>query len=328
MSKFRVHTEGLNAYGFWIKTDGIDLSAFLANPVGLWNHSRGWRGTTDEVLPICRWTELSVDNGTITAVPVFDTKDEFAVKVGDKVEQGILSAASIGITVLEWSEDPAYLKAGQTRPTVTKCRLNEISICDIPANKAAVVLYDTEGNELKLSEPDILATLPTLKTKSSMDEQLKLLALQMGLSATASLSDVQAKCTELMSLKTENDLLAAQLKQIGDAQKAARTGEVKSLLDTAITERRMSAEQRGDWEKLFDTNYEAAKTALAAIAKPVSLTEYVYDFQSIGGQFKYNGKGYRELHRENPALLAQLKEQNFATFNELYKAEYGTDYKK
>jgi hypothetical protein len=326
MSKFRVHTEDLNSYGFWIKTDGIDLSAFLSNPVGLWNHNRGWRGTTDEVLPICKWTELSVKDGVITALPVFDTQDEFAIKIAQKVEQGIISACSIGITVLEWSEDPAMLKAGQTRPTVIKSILTEISICDIPSNKSAVVLYDADGRELKLSEPDVLAQLPTLKTKYM--GEIKLLAVQIGLSENASLQDVQVKCAALMSLKSENDMLVAQLKQIGDTQKAALEADVKGLLDAAITDLRLSAEHRADWEKLFENNFEAAKTALSAIPKPVSLSKFVEKGNGTAGQFNYNGKTYRDLHRENPGLLAQLKANDFATFNLLYKSEYGVDYKQ
>jgi hypothetical protein len=318
MSKFTVHTEDLNSYGFWIKTDGIDLSAFIQNPVGLWNHSRGFRGTTDEVLPICKWTELSVKDGVITALPIFDTQDDFAIKIGKKVQQGIVSACSIGITVLEWSEDPTMLKKGQTRPTVTKCILTEISICDIPSNKSAVVLYDSDGRELKLS----MAQLPKLKTKSSMGE-IKLLAVQLALPENASLQDVQAKCAALMLLKEENDLLAAQLKQIGDTQKATLAAEVKICIDAAISDQRLSAAQRADWETLFENNFDAAKAALLAISKPVSLSTFVKE----GHQFNYNGKTYRDLHRENPALLAQLKSTDFATFNLLYKSEYGADYK-
>ena len=101
--------ESINSYGFWVLTEGIGMERFLKNPIMLFNHHRTSRGKTDEILPIGRWENLTVENGVLYGTPVFDEKDEFAMKIKSKLESGILSSCSIGISVKTWSEDAKYL---------------------------------------------------------------------------------------------------------------------------------------------------------------------------------------------------------------------------
>ena len=158
MKRIVLTDESLNSYGFWVLTSGMDLSAFLRNPVMLWNHNRSEGGTVNDQLPIGYWKDLRVEaDGSITAEPVFDETDEFAVKIKKKYESGVLNACSIGFRILEWSEDPKFLKPGQTVATATKSVLLEASICDIPSNPNAtkVVLYnensETAGGTLEVA---------------------------------------------------------------------------------------------------------------------------------------------------------------------------------
>lgn len=333
MKRILVTDESLNAYGFWVKTSGIDLGDFKKNPIMLWNHNQGWRGTDDEVLPIGVWKDLSISGSEITAVPEFDNEDEFAKRIATKFDKGHLRAASIGIKILEWSDDPALLKPGQTRPTVTKCALREISVVDIPANKNAVVLYDQDGNMLNLSDTGVLQELPTLQpnTQSRNDmEELKAIAVSLGMANTATLSEVQAEIEKLKASKSEGAKLAEELKKLKEKEVDAQKAEAKSLIDKAITDNRIEAAQRASYEKLFDADFESAKTILEGIKAPQKLSEIPAGSASgaDSGKITYDGKSFSELSKTAPNVLEKLKETNIELFKQLYKSEYGRDYKE
>lgn len=138
---FIVSDESLNKYGYRVLTDGIDLEEFKKNPVLFWNHHRSddFTGNTD-VMPIGRWENLRVEDGRLIAEAVIDQNDELGKKLISKLDQGFINAASIGIEVGGTSEKEADLIEGQSRPTITKSILQEISIVDIPANRNAMRL--------------------------------------------------------------------------------------------------------------------------------------------------------------------------------------------
>lgn len=287
MKRIVISDESINSYGFWVMTDGIDLSAFLKNPVMLWNHNRGGLGVTSDQLPIGIWKDLRIENGVLTGEPVFDENDEFAVKIKQKYESGILNACSIGFAPLEWSDAPEMLKEGQKVATVTRCRLLEISICDIPSNaNATVVLYDDDNKVINLSDLPNKAIGP--KINNNMPKEI---ALTLGLDENASPQACVNAITELKSeiasheatrqnLEEENRQLRLRLKAIDDAEAEAQKQEVVNLLDNAVKSGRIDATARPQFEKLFELDYEAAKTALAALperkpleAKPVGMAD-------------------------------------------------------
>ena len=287
MKRIVISDESINSYGFWVMTDGIDLSAFLKNPVMLWNHNRGGLGVTSDQLPIGIWKDLRIENGVLTGEPVFDENDEFAVKIKQKYESGILNACSIGFAPLEWSDAPEMLKEGQKVATVTRCRLLEISICDIPSNaNATVVLYDDDNKVINLSDLPNKAIGP--KINNNMPKEI---ALTLGLDENASPQACVNAITELKSeiasheatrqnLEEENRQLRLRLKAIDDAEAEAQKQEVVNLLDDAVKSGRIDAKARPQFEKLFELDYEAAKTALAALperkpleAKPVGMAD-------------------------------------------------------
>ncbi|MCD8177301.1 MAG: hypothetical protein LUE98_07715 [Tannerellaceae bacterium] len=195
--------ESLNCYGFWLLTEGGDLSDFKKNPIMLYNHHRTWSGKTDEILPIGVWEDYKVEGGVITGSPRFDLKDDFAKKIAGKVEGGFLKACSVGIRILEVSEDPKYLKPGQTRPTVVKWKLKEVSIVDIPVNPnaAGIVLYDANDNVITLSESGNSSLLPLLNKDINKQNSIlmKSIALQFGLKESASESEILLAFTKLKS---------------------------------------------------------------------------------------------------------------------------------
>ena len=336
MKRIVISDESINSYGFWVVTDGIDLSAFLKNPVMLWNHNRDGHGTVDAQLPIGYWKDLRIENGVLTGEPVFDEKDPFAMKVKQKLESGILNACSMGFVPLEWSDDLEMLKEGQKVATVTRCRLMEISICDIPSNaNATVVLYDENTNQINLS------TLPTAGTQlatmnnqhlNNNDMTLKEIALKLGLDENASPQAIADAIANLKSenasyeatmqnLEQENGLLKEENKTLKEHEKAgneAKKAEAVRLLDDAVKTGRIDAKARPQFEKLFELDHEAAKAALAEMPERKPLT--VQPPKGNAGGDERLSWNYLDWMKKDPEGLRKMKTEDPERFKTLQQS--------
>lgn len=345
MPRFRVSDGELNTYGFRLLPQGGDPTYFLKNPVGFWNHLRSWRGVEDEVLPICRWKDLElVKNSHWEATPVFDPNDEFARKIESKVEGGFINAASVGVRVVELSDDPKYLLPGQKRMTVTKWEFKEISIVDIPGNKTAVRLFDMDGNHITLNDQDDRFP-PLLKRKTQipvnlsdhkskkMEEQnyLPAVAAFLGLNEAASIDAVRKEITRLKGVEAEVATLSARLKDLEEKQAAARKAEAENIITLAVKEKRMQPEQVETYRQLFEKDFELAKKMVATLQPQIRLSDIPQtkgDNKEDSGVEKYAGMTFSELRQKEPAKLEKLKADDFETFNALFKSEYGKDYRR
>lgn len=300
--------EQLNSYGFWVLSSGIDMKRFNKNPIMLFNHHRSWEGKTDEILPIGRWENHNVDeNGIMTAEPVFDTKDAFAAKIADKVSGGFLSACSIGIRIIEVSEDKKFLKKGQTRPTVTKCELREVSIVDIPSNPnaAGIVLYDDNDKVISLSDGDDTGLLRLIKTTN---KNMKEIALKLGLPESATEDEVLAKlndqASQIATLKTERDNAVAELKTFKEEALTARKAEANSLVDAAVKEGRIDASQKDNYLKLFEVDHKNTKAVLSSLPIRTPLNGRAVS----GDNTSYEKMSWDEI--DKAGLLKDLKEKH------------------
>lgn len=307
--------ESLNSYGFWVKTEGISLERFLKNPIMLYNHHRTGCGKTDEILPIGRWENLEINNGVLTGVPVFDENDEFAMKIKSKVENGFLTGCSIGITITSWSENKEDLKQGQIYPTAMTCELMEVSIVDIPANPnsaGGVILFDNEKNVITLAN----GVLPEgIINKLKTNKMSKEIALKLGLAETASPEECTNAIEALKADKTRLEKENADLKKEKvDALKA----ESEKLINEAIKTGRIDAKAKEQFEKLFSTDFDNAKSILEAIPQRVSLNQRITEQTDNG----FEKMSWDELDRKE--LLAELKAKDPA----LYERKYNEKFKK
>lgn len=179
---FIICTNEVNRYGYRILPEGIQLDNFQKNPVALWMHDN-WS------YPVGRWENIRWQNGQLVASITF-SEDEDAQRLKRLVEEQIISATSMGHRPIEWSEDPTLLLPGQTRPTVTKTELLEVSFVTVPGNPGAVRLCLAAGTP---ADEDFL---PLIKTNFEMDKILKALALAAGAGEDA----VVAAITNLQTL--------------------------------------------------------------------------------------------------------------------------------
>jgi hypothetical protein len=300
MKRIVISDESINSYGFWVVTDGIDLSPFLKNPVMLWNHNRDDHGTVNAQLPIGIWKDLRIENGVLTGEPVFDETDEFAVRIKQKYEAGILNACSMGFVPLEWSDAPEMLKQGQKVATVTRCRLMEISICDIPSNaNATVVLYDENSKTINLSD------LPNMAIGPKINDMSKEIALKLGLEENASpqacVEAIQKKDERIATLEAENKKLKEHEKAANDAKK----DEAVRLLDDAVKTGRIDAKARPQFEKLFELDHDAAKAALAEMPERKPLT--VQPPKGNAGGDERSSWNYLDWMKKDPEGLRKMK---------------------
>ena len=147
---FVLSDESVNSYGFVVLTSGIDTTTFERNPVMLYMHNRDGN-------VIGRWENIRKDGSRLLGDAVFDDSTELAATVKKQVKNGFLRCVSIGIEEIATGE----LNGVQT---VTKCRLIEVSIVDIPSNSNAVKLYRRSGgyvyklNDLDNDTPEDLKT--------------------------------------------------------------------------------------------------------------------------------------------------------------------------
>lgn len=139
--------------------DGIDLSAYKANPIVLWGHD------TDQ--PIAKATDIGVVDGRLMATvefPPIGTSAK-ADEICALVKAGVVSAVSIGFTPLETEPlDPANPKKGPQR--YLKSELGEFSFVSVPANKDALTVARANAAPTAVWKVGASRNLPVLAVKA------------------------------------------------------------------------------------------------------------------------------------------------------------------
>ncbi len=336
MKEVIISTEAVNSYGSRVLTAGIDLSQYERNPVLLWMHRRSWE---PGAMPIGKVENLRIEGDKLIGTPVFDQNDDFAKRIESKWENGYLRMASAGLETVETSPDPALVLPGQTRVTVTRSKLVEVSIVDIGGNDEALQLYGQEGKLLKLAAGEDAPALPLLRlsnpeptpeeepgegeepesgrhinnnqkqTTAMNKEQLTLLGLPDGA------SDEQATAA-LQLMKTKADSAAA-----------LRLAAVTQCVDQAIADRKILAAQRDHFIKLGKS---AGAEMLADTFKAMPAQRKPTDVLRLGkesapGAGGSAGKGYEKLGEVPRDELLALRKEQPAEYMRLYKAEYGVE---
>ena len=301
----RITNDGLNSYKFRVLTSGIDNEQYLRNPVLLYMHERGnVIGTV---------VNLKVENGEMTGELVFDEASELSIRCKKQYEKGSLRMVSIGIEVIETSDAKELLLEGQTRPTVTKCKLIEISLVDIGANDDAIVMRN-DGTTIEL-EKDGNCLLPLLSNnpinQTTMD--LKKLALQLGLPETADEATVLAKIAELQKKAGESITLKAENDEL-------KLASITTLVDAAVNEKKITVENKEHFVNLGKTiGAEELKKTLAAMSPNVKLSGVL---SHQGGGSSQQGT-YTKLSEVPETELLRMRQEDKETYKRLFKAEYG-----
>lgn len=320
MKEAIISTPRLNSYGTRVLTEGIDTGQYKKNPILLYMHRRGRK----EDMPIGIIENLRVEGETLYGTPKFDDDTEEERTISKKWERGTLRMLSAGLDVVEWSEEPDLLVPGQTRPTVTKSKLIEVSVVDIGSNDDAlqVSLYN-EGELLTLAageESDHLPLLTAKKEETPAPEEkeeektpnnksnnnMEKVLLKLGLAPTATEDDAVAAISALQTEKTNLTL-----------------ARVTDAVETAIKEKRITADKK---EKYINLGKEHGLDTLSGILADMQPAQKPLDLVRPGA-----GAGGAAPAADmnltwataTPEQLKQLRDENRDEYVRLYKAHFG-----
>lgn len=306
-----ISTPRLNSYGARVLTEGIDLEQYQKNPVLLYMHRRGRK----EDMPIGIMENLRVEGDTLYGTPKFDDDTEDERNINKKWERGTLRMLSAGLDILEWSEEPALLVAGQTRPTITKSKLIEVSVVDIGANDDAlqVGLYH-EGKLLALAAGEENAHLPllTVLAKEDNEEQtpnnnqqkkMEKILLKLGLAPNA----------------TEDEAVSA-IGKLQEEKSAMALARITDAVETAIKEKRITADKKERYLSLGKTLGLADLNALFADMAPA---QKPLDLVRPNGSVQSAGSATLTWANATPEQLQELRENNKEEYVRLYKENFG-----
>lgn len=304
--RVRISNETLNSYGTRVLTSGMDVAQYNRNPVLLYMHERG------NVIGYVK--DLEVKDGEVSGELVFDEASDLSVRCKKQYEFGSLRMVSCGLDVLATSEDKQLLVEGQTRPTITKSKLFEVSLVDIGANDDAIVMQK-DGKKIELGKGGE-SLLPMLNQNKKEEMEQKELALQLGLPEGADEASIKAKIAELKAAKEENTELTRE-------KDALTLGAITSCVETAISEKRISEEKKTQFIELGKkVGVEELKNIFGAMSPQVKLSA-VLGHQ--GGTPTGGGIEWKKLSDVPSEQLLELRKNDVETYKKLYKAEYGID---
>lgn len=309
MKRICITSDRLNSYQSRVLTSGMNIEQYQKNPVLLYMHERG------QVIGYMKDLKVE-DDGTITGEPVFDEATELSKRCKAQYEFGSLRMASVGIDILEMSEDPALLVPGQTRPTVTKSKLFEVSMVDIGANDDAIRLHK-DGQLIELGK-DGTCQLPLINNNQNQKQvmELKDFALILGMPETATEEEVRQQVAKLK--KASDDAVTLQ-KEKEQLQLAAIT----TAVETAISEKRINADRKEQFINLGKTTgLDELKNIFAAMSPQQKLSAVI---SSKSGQPVAVPATYSKLSEVPADQIMELRSENPDEYKRLYKAEYGMD---
>ncbi len=306
--RVRISNNSLNSYGSRVLTEGMDTAQYERNPVLLYMHERG------NVVGYVK--DVRVENDEVTGELVFDEATELSRQLKKQFEVGSIRMVSAGLDVLELSEDPEHLMAGQTAPTIIKSKLFEVSLVDIGANDDAIVLRK-DGQTITLGR-DGANPLPLLRNNNKQKTkqmELKTLALQLGMPETADEAAVSAKLAELKKAESE----VVSLKK--EAEKLT-LANITSVVDQAISEKRINADKKEQFVNLGKKiGVDELKNTFAAMSPQVKLSSVLGTPTGVSPE----PATYKKLSEVPADEVETLKASKLEEYKKLYKAEYGMD---
>lgn len=304
-----ISTPRLNSYGTRVLTEGIDTEQYKKNPVLLFMHRRG----SVKDMPIGRIENLRVEGDTLYGTPVFDDDTDEERTIGKKWERGTLRMLSAGLDIVEMSEEPELLVAGQTRPTVTRSKLVEVSVVDIGSNDDALqVSLSRDGKILTLAAGEECEHLPLLKNREPNNEpnnnqeekSMKKILLALGLAADA---------TEDQAVET--------IKKLQGDKDTLHLARITDAVDAAIKEKRISADKK---EKYITLGKESGLDTLNGILADMQPAQKPLDLVKPGASGAAATVDTKlTWDKATAEQLADLRDNNREEYVRLYKEYFG-----
>lgn len=161
------------------------------------------------------------------------------------------------------------------------------------------------------------------------DKEMALLESLKGIPSFANLADenaVLAKVRELENKAAKADALAQAVEGYEKKMQDVEDKEIAAVVDKAVAERRITAEQKEAFMALMRTDRENTEKLLASMkARPFRrIVDELRD--ETGSPANLAGKSWDEL--DKAGKLSELRNADFEMFKAKYKEKFGLDYKE
>ena len=317
--RVRITNSSVNSYGTRVLTNGLDISQYERNPVLLYMHERG--------TVIGYMKDLRLEGDELTGEPVFDEASELSQRCKKQWDFGSLRMVSIGIDIIETSESPEHILQGQSRPTITKSKLDEVSVVDIGANDDAIVLKKDGRRLINENINEVLHLMkPNNNQQKSKEMKLNEIALLLGLPETADETKVKEAISSMMELQSaleasnkEVETLSAQIATLKEEKEAMELAGITGAVDKAIAERRIEASKKEQFVELGKkVGVEELENVFAAMTVKEKASAVLR-----GGRAVTEGNSEWKTLRDVPAdKIAELRANDCEEYARLYKATY------
>jgi hypothetical protein len=191
----------------------------------------------------------------------------------------------------------------------------EVSIVDMGANDDAIQL-NYRGKDLKLTT-GISTVLPKLKLHSNNQktDEMKTIALKLGLPESATEGEVLSKLTQLQDQAGKAAELSKKVEQI-------TLSSITALVDTAVQDKRIVAGKKDHFIELGKAaGMESLKETLALMTPSNKPSDFIGAGKS--GSQGSETSTYKKLSEVPAQEVLQLRSDNPEAYKELFKAEYG-----
>ena len=193
-------------------------------------------------------------------------------------------------------------------------------------------IYDMDDEAVNAGSTDEIYTYfnNRLQTQpQNKDKGMALLESLKGIPSFANLADenaVLAHVRELENKAAKADALAQAVEGYKKKLQDVEDKEIVAIIDKAIAERRITAEQKESFMALMKTDRENTEKLLASMkARPFRrIVDELRD--ETGSPANLAGKSWDEL--DKAGKLSELRNADFETFKAKYKEKFGLDYKE
>lgn len=313
---FVVSDETVNSYGFWVRTEGIQLEAAKKNCPAYFNHQT-WG------IPLGHWENIRLDNGKLLADVVIEGGNDAEKDYIRKIENGDIKGASVGLDILNWNSEPQFLKQGQTAPALWESELFEISLAPLPGNKNALALKSKEGL-VTLSDNNKSSLIPDLKQEPDM----KQIALKLGLAENATEHEITEAIKVLLSKSANAEAMQKVIEEnVANQLEGQHKEFFISLSKTNFAEamKFLTLNKKADGDEGAEAVAQAgADTSKGAntVKKEVKIVNLIQKGKQAAAATEEGKDTYDYLQKKNPVELARIHKEEPEKYAQL-AADYG-----
>lgn len=296
---FKISDETVNSFGFWVRTQGINLSLAEKNCPAFYQH-RTWE------VPLGHWENLRIENNELLGDLIIDGTSDEEKNYIRKIENGDLKACSLGADPLVWKNEVPYMKDGS--PCLYDSELLEVSILPLPSNSGALALKH-KGAMVELSSFGTNDIVPQIQKEPDM----KAIALKLGLPETATEAEILAEIGRVQLSKTNADVLNKTILDNASKDLAADQKEIFVTLSKTSPEQALKYAEMVKPTPL--ATLEDTTTPVVKLTKDVKVSDLI---QRQGNKVEKE-VSYDELRKTNPVELSRIQKEEPEKYKELVK---------